>query len=217
MSLINANQLARLIGVSRPAIAKAVKVGRLAVTDHDDKGRMLFDPDAAMQQWGSNTNPSKARERKAGGRPRKDGKPAQPHVTPTTAPHHPDRPMAHGGKLQTGSGLRGPREPDGNGKQTTYNEAAALEKHYKAQLAKLEYEQKIGAIVPIENVAQEVEKEYSRVRARLLAIPSKLAPDVALVDDVAQCRVLIEEAITDALNELAAYAAANEAADHDSN
>lgn len=208
MALVNANQLARLIGVSRPAVAKAVKVGRLAVTQYDDKGRMMFDPDVALQQWAANTNPSKARETKAGGRPRKDGKPT---AVPTTAPHHPDRPMPNGGALQTGGGLRGPRAPGGEEIPTTYNEAAALEKHYKAQLAKLEFEQKIGTLVPIADVAQEVEREYTRVRSRLLAIPSKLAPDVALTDDVAECRSLIEAAITDALNELAADTAAREA------
>lgn len=221
MSLVNTNQLARIIGVSHTAINKAVKVGRLSVAELDEKGRKLFDPETAVVEWGENTNPAKARETKAGGRPRKDGTPAQPRVTATTAPHHPSRPGGRGGALNTGGGLRGPRAPDGEDGdsegRTTYNEAAAIEKHYKAQLAKLEYEQKIGALVPIENVAQEVEKEYSRVRARLLAIPSKLAPDVALAEDVAACRELIEAAITDALNELAAYEAGSEPAADDGN
>lgn len=195
-----------MLGVSHTAVAKAVKAGRLTVAERDDKGRALFDPERAMQEWANNTNPSKVRATKAGGRPRKDGKPT---AIPTTAPHHPDRPMPHGGALQTGGGLRGPRAPDGEGSPTTYNEAAAVEKHYKAQLARLEYEQKIGALIPIANVAREVEREYTRVRARLLAIPTKLAPEVALADDVATCRSLIEQAITDALNELAADVAAN--------
>ncbi|MGD9663801.1 MAG: hypothetical protein AB7U34_01115 [Novosphingobium sp.] len=200
MSLVNANQLSRVLGVSHTAIAKAVKTGRISIAGQDDKGRNQYDTETALAEWGANTNPSKTREKRTGGRPRKDGTPAQPRVTPTTSPHHPSRPGPNGG---------------GEGR-TTYNESAALEKHYQAQLARLEYEQKIGALVPIVNVAQEVEKEYARVRARLLAIPSKLAPDVALIDDAAQCRLLIEAAITDALNELAADAAANEAASDDS-
>lgn len=215
MPLVNASQLARVLGVSHTAIAKAVKAGRISIAQRDEKERAQFDTETAVHEWGANTNPSKAREKRTGGRPRKDGTPAQPRVTPTTAPHHPSRPGPNGGALNTGGGLRGPRAPDGNGNVTTYNEAAALEKHYKAQLARLEYEQKIGTLVPIENVAQEVETEYGRVRARLLAIPSKLAPDVALTDDVAMCRGLIEAAIVDALNELAADAAANEAASND--
>lgn len=214
MSLVNTNQLARLLGVSHTAVAKAAKVGRISIAQRDDKGRALYDPDAAMQEWAARTDPAQKRAHKMGGRPRKDGTPAQQHVEPTTAPHHPDRPGPNGGTLQTGGGLREPGEPDG-GAPTTYNVAAAREKYYKAELARLEYEQKTGTLVPIANVAQEVEREYTRVRARLLAIPSKLAPDVALTDDVAACRAMIEAAIVDALNELAADAAANEAADDD--
>lgn len=217
MALVNAAELARIRGVSAMAVSKALKAGRITPESRDERGRALFDPEKVAQQWQVNSNPGKVRDHKKGGRPRKDGTPARqnPHVEPTTNPHHPDRPMAHGGALQTGGGLRGPRAPDGDDNPTTYNEAAALEKHYKAQLARLEYEQKIGTLVPIESVAAEVEREYTRVRARLLAIPSKLAPDVALTDDVAQCRAVIEAAITDALNELAADAAVNGAGDDD--
>lgn len=216
MSLLNGSELARVLGVSHTAVAKAAKTGRISVAERDEKGRALYDPDKAVQEWGARTDPAQKREHKKGGRPRKDGTPAQPRVVPTTAPHHPSRPGPKGGALQTGGGLRGPRPPDGDGEgKTTYNEAAATEKHYKAQLARIEYEERIGALVPIVNVSQEVEREYARVRARLLAIPSKLAPDVALTDDVAACRSLIEAAITDALNELAADAAADEAANDD--
>lgn len=221
MPLLNGSELARVLGVSHTAVAKAAKTGRISVAERDEKGRALYDPDTAMQEWGARSAPAQKREHKKGGRPRKDGSPAQPRVVPTTAPHHPDRPGPKGGALQTGGGLRGPRAPGGDGDEPTdggtptYNQAAAVEKHYKAQLARITYEKEIGTLVPILNVAQEVEREYSRVRARLLAIPSKLAPDVALTDDVAACRTLIEAAITDALNELAADAAADEAANDD--
>ncbi|WVR18327.1 hypothetical protein y223_00047 [Bordetella phage PY223] len=220
MSLLNGSELARVLGVSHTAVAKAAKTGRISIAERDEKGRALYDPEKAVQEWGARTDPAQTRSNRKGGRPRKDGTPAQPRVVPTTTPHHPDRPGPSGGRLQTGGGLRGPREPgepdgDGGSGGTTYNQAAAKEKYYKAELARLEFEQKIGTLVPIANVAQEVEREYTRVRARLLAIPSKLAPDVALSDDVASCRAMIEAAIVDALNELAADTAANGAADDD--
>lgn len=207
MSLLNGSQLARVIGVSHTAVAKAAKLGRISVAARDDKGRALYDPDTAVQEWAARSDPAKGREVKKGGRPRKDGSPAQPRIEPTTDTHHPDRPGAGGGRLKTGGGLRGPGGDDGgeggDGEPMTYNKAAAIEKHYKAQLARIEFEQKTGVLVPIDSVAQEVEREYTRVRARLLAIPSKLAPEVALLEDVAECRGIIEAAITDALNELA--------------
>lgn len=214
MALVSQSELARILGVSHTAVRKATEIGRITVAERDGLGRPKFDSEAAIRQWAENSNQAKKRAHKDGGRKTRDGKPAKKSgrksaladklVPPAGSP--PSEPPGDDGAPDAG-------DPDATltaGEPVNYNKAAALEKHYKAQLARLEYEQKIGQLVPIENVGQEVEREYSRVRARLLAIPSKLAPEVALQDDVNVCRALIEQAITDALNELAADAAANE-------
>lgn len=209
---VGARELGRLLGVSDTAVRKAVKAGRISVAAKDGKGWPLFDPDQAREEWARNSHPGNTRrpEQRAGGRPRKDGQPtakAQPRRPAADPPPAPPAPDGGG----DGDGYDFDPEagvPDPKDRKLSYNEAAALEKHYKAKLAELDFQQKIGVLVPVEHVATEVGREYTRVRSRLLAIPSKLAPDVAIVDDVGECRRLLEAAIVDALNELAADAAA---------
>lgn len=206
MAHVIAKELAKIIGVSAVAVSKAKAKGRIVPVGKDENGRDLFDVDDSLRRWNADKHPGMSRPHKKGGRPRKDGKPTRQNAEDAPPVEPPSDPPGDGDALDAA-------DPDATltaGEPVNYNKAAALEKHYKAQLARLEYEQKIGQLVPIENVGQEVEREYSRVRARLLAIPSKLAPEVALQDDVNVCRALIEQAITDALNELAADAAANE-------
>lgn len=87
----------------------------------------------------------------------------------------------------------------------TIKDAERLEKTYKGKLAKLKYEQELGLVVPIDEVAATVEQEYTLVRTRMRAISAKLASQVALEDDEKKCRKIIEEAIEDALKELSSY------------
>ncbi len=210
MQLVNSAELARIKGVSAVAVRKAVQSGRITPAKHDERGRPLFDVEPTLKAWASNNNPGQVRAHKLGGRPREDGQPNKPRADRVAeGSHHPMRPGPNGGALKTGGELRAPNMPDDpedadDENAPSYNRAAALEKHFKAKLAKLQYEEKAGTMVKIEAVAAVVEKEYSRVRARLLAVPSKLAPEVALLDDVGTCRAMIEAAIVDALAELAA-------------
>ena len=73
-----------------------------------------------------------------------------------------------------------------------------------AALAELQLQRERGEVVNIEDVAKTVGEEYAAVRAKLLAIPTKLAPRIAIEDNEAACRDLIEREITEALNELIA-------------
>lgn len=210
MPIVNTAEMARVLGVSHTAIKKAVDAGRISIAQTDEKGRSQFDTEKVIADWAANSNQSKKRSEKAGGRPRLDGTPNE------RRPDLPDKPLADelvppvGVAGGVAGATAGGGEPDG---EINFNRANAREKHFKAKLAELDYEQKVGTLVPIADVAQEVAREYGRVRARLLAIASKLAPDVVLTDDVAECRALIEAAVNDALNELTADIAAHAAAE----
>lgn len=208
MALASTSELGRILGVSHTAVGKAARVGRIKRATHDEAGEPLdmdapprFDTEQAMRDWAANSQRSAKRDHKLGGRPSNDGTPAKPQVTSAAK-----RPKPLADKLVPPVGDDDPDEGDDNA--PNLNRATALEKHYKAKLAKLAYEEKAGTMVRIEAVAEVVDREYSRVRARLLAIASKLAPEVALSDDVAACRTAIELAVNDALSELAADAAA---------
>jgi phage terminase Nu1 subunit (DNA packaging protein) len=60
-----------------------------------------------------------------------------------------------------------------------------------------------GELVYIEDVAKKVEVALSNVKVRLLAVPTKAAPEAAAADDAKEVQALIERHIIEALNELA--------------
>lgn len=79
----------------------------------------------------------------------------------------------------------------------------------KARLAKVQRERQAlllarerGELVAVEAVADGVGSEYDRVRARVLALPAKLAPIIAIESDIDVCRYLIEREVHAALLEL---------------
>lgn len=75
--------------------------------------------------------------------------------------------------------------------------------HHQANKAAIEEEVYRGEYARIEDVAELVGGEYSNVRVKLLAIPVKLAPRILGLDDPATARALLEDSITEALEELA--------------
>jgi hypothetical protein len=60
-------------------------------------------------------------------------------------------------------------------------EAERIKENYLAMLRQLEYDQKSGAVVAADDVAQAVAGEYAIVRNRLLSIPAEVAPRVAIL------------------------------------
>jgi hypothetical protein len=59
-----------------------------------------------------------------------------------------------------------------------------------------------GELVYIEDVAKRFEEGLSKVRAKLLSIPTKIAPEAAAAENAKEVQRLIENAIIEALNEL---------------
>jgi hypothetical protein len=66
-----------------------------------------------------------------------------------------------------------------------------------------------GELVYIEDVAKRVEVALSTVKIKILAIPTKVAPEAAAADDAKEVQALIERHIIEALNELAGIDAAS--------
>lgn len=66
-----------------------------------------------------------------------------------------------------------------------------------------------GELVYIEDVAKRVEVALSKVKIKILAIPTKVAPEAAAADDAKEVQALIERHIIEALNELAGIDAAS--------
>jgi len=75
--------------------------------------------------------------------------------------------------------------------------------HFQANKAQMEAAQVAGSLIEIEAVASVVGEEYSNVRSRLLAIPSRAAPQLIGLP-IAAVKALLDDMIFEALDELTA-------------
>lgn len=66
-----------------------------------------------------------------------------------------------------------------------------------------------GDLVYIEDVAKQIENQLTKVRTRLLAVPTKVAPEAHACATMREVQATIEQAIIEALNELVGYTEAD--------
>lgn len=90
----------------------------------------------------------------------------------------------------------------GDTAQLDIQEARRRKTAAEAALVELDLALRKKEIIEIESIAEVVGTEYANCRARLLAIPSKLAPILQTVEGIAEKRDAIEGAIVEALTEL---------------
>jgi len=81
--------------------------------------------------------------------------------------------------------------------------------HHQANKAALEAKALIGALVPVEEVADVVGEEYANVRAKLLSLPSKVAPSLVGLT-TREIKAELDDLVREALTELSA----DEGAEH---
>jgi hypothetical protein len=89
----------------------------------------------------------------------------------------------------------------------SYEEARRIKENYLALLNQLEYDKESGAVVAVVDVASAVGSALAKVRTRLLAIPAEQAPRVHRVKTVAEVQDVLQEIITEALEELVSVGA----------
>lgn len=85
----------------------------------------------------------------------------------------------------------------------SFSAAQAKERHYKAELAKLEYEERIGRLVEVEKVEMRAFRLARQVRDAMLNLPSRLAGIFAAETDQRRVHDLMEQEIRQALEALA--------------
>jgi len=84
------------------------------------------------------------------------------------------------------------------------DERARLAKE-QADAKEMENAVERGDLVYIEDVAKQIENQLTKVRTRLLSVPTKVAPEAHACASVREVQNVIELAITEALNELVGY------------
>lgn len=189
---ISLRAYARHRGVSAMAVSKAVAAGRLrASVTRDEHGQpKIADVALADQEWDAGTDHSKApgyvKERaaaRAAGAP-----PAAPPAAERTEP-----PPEEAG-LQLGASLA---------------VASAAEKVWRAKLAELDYRERTGELVDAEEMTAKIADVFTRVRTRLLAIPTRAKQQLPhlTVQDVALVDGLVREALEELALEVASEGA----------
>lgn len=81
--------------------------------------------------------------------------------------------------------------------------AQADRAEYEAELARLKVEEQAGQLIPAEQVAAAWGKLVSTVKARLLNIPSAVAPELFTLASALEMEAHVRAAISSALTELA--------------
>ena len=74
---------------------------------------------------------------------------------------------------------------------------------YVGKLQRLEFEAKSGTLIPAEQVIKRWTSIAAMVKTKLEAVPSKLAPRIAAISDVRQCRELLAKEVKTILSGIA--------------
>ena len=167
-------QYSRHRGVSPEAVSKAVRDGRIT-TVLDKAGKRWIDPAKADAQWAQNSDAAK----QVGGEARRRG--------------------------GSGPALDGPQtfEPGGGQRGPSYHESRAIREAYLARLAKLDYEERTGKLVPLDKVKVDLFRAVRQTRDMILSIPDRVSPELAGMTDPAVIRTRLADELTRALEALA--------------
>ena len=93
-------------------------------------------------------------------------------------------------------------KPDAASEVVGYAKARTMREAYRAQLAKLEYEEKSGKLTEAAKVKQDAFKSSRIIRDELLSIPERLADLLAAEDSPEKVQKLLLTEIEAALNRL---------------
>src|SRR6185503_6142289 len=162
---VSLREFARRMGVRISAVQKARDAGRITLNPDG-----TVDPVRGRRQWGENTIHSKRHR----GRPRVKGTQTEPEPTP--------------------EGSREDREDTGGeGMSSGWHRAREVHETIKARLLQLELEKKQGKLLDADEVRRTTFALARRTRDRLLAMPSRLGPEVSGLSPDEATRVLREE------------------------
>ena len=184
-------------GVSLAAVQKALDTGRI---QKESDG--TINPVKANKAWEANTDQAQQRTHSAVIRPKQE---PEPTMAPTTAPTL--APTLAPTTAPTTAPNLAPRSNDPAVVPATkglpsYADSRSAHEYFKAQTAKLEYEQQKKILVLRKTVDDEIFSENRRVRDRLQNIPGRVAPILAAMTDILEIEKMIAQEIYDALVEL---------------
>lgn len=187
--LISIREASRRLGVSDTAVHKAIKAGRVHIAGRTDTSqRPLVAWPQVQADWGANSDSSKRSHVGSQGSPvrARDPEPVQRLATsgqPDEAPPQ-DEPVRQ---------AQGP----------SYAQSRAVREAYQARLAKLDYEERSGKLIAVDQVKASAFKVARTVRDGLLNLPDRVSHELAHEVDAAKVHARLSQEIRRVLEALA--------------
>jgi hypothetical protein len=182
--LMGYREYARHRGVTLGAVQKAIRDGRIQITD----GKKI-DSDAADRDWENNTDASRVAVNALTQRA-----PQMQFEIPAAAPV-----SRNGG----GAGSAAVPEPDevaGTDRVANeYREHRSTRERYQALKQQLEYEQAVGQLINVDEAKRVVYTSFRAVRDAVMNVPARTKDLLAVETDPLACELLLERELAAAL------------------
>jgi predicted transcriptional regulator len=167
---ISQSEFAKLMGVSKQAVSKAVSEGRIQlILDHSD-GKMKLNPDLASKQWREKTLPRIENSK----------------IT---------NPFKESKELKEEFGSKAPHLMD----DADLMEAKTEKERFQAKLLELEFKEKTGELISAEKAKREAFKLGRILRDAILNVPSQICNELAADTDSFVVHQKLSMALTRAL------------------
>lgn len=181
MAFVTRKEAALLLGVTPDAVYKAVREGRVSVKV-SATGEVLLNSETMREEWLKNTDQRRCRIGKG------------VRISSTDAP-----------QLRSAKERMAPRERRmGETKEAIpdYDDSRARTEHLKAELLELDRQQKLGRLVPVEDVEKRWVEIIVQARTKLLGLPTKAKQRIPDLD--VDAIGTLDEIVRETLEELAA-------------
>ncbi len=182
-------------GCTHHAVQKAITAGRLSEKTRGNphgsfvrnaRGHAQIDPAAADREWLSNTDELQQRENH-----RQAPEPSNSQEAPANGQLFPGSEE----ELEEPVGPQKPRQP-------TLATAQAVRTTYLAQIAKLEYEERLGTLVRADAVRLSTFNAFRGARDKLMGIPDRVGVELAAISDAHELRERLRKEIRESLEAL---------------
>jgi phage terminase Nu1 subunit (DNA packaging protein) len=172
--LITQVEFARLMGVSKQAVSKAVKEGRIKlILDYTD-GKLKLNPDLAAKQWRENSMPRVENSKITN--PFKESRESKEEAAsiPGSKPSH----------IMDDADLL---------------EAKTEKERFQAKLLELEFKEKTGELISAEKAKREAFKLGRLIRDAILNVPSQICNELAAETDPFKVHQKLSYSLTKAM------------------
>ncbi|MDD5212248.1 MAG: hypothetical protein PHV62_07520 [Sulfuricurvum sp.] len=204
--LVSQNKFAKIVGRSHTYIGKLVKSGVIELID----GRV--DVEKAKIAIEKNKDPSRDSQREANEEKRKSNDlfeaigsyPSMAEITPQEEEilrmeREEARRMAEDLK-QKGADL--PAVDTMEFLNMSSSQVRIFKEYYQGKISELDYLKKSGELITVEEVKKENEQILIAFRSRAMAIPTKLAPLMIGIENIAEAKSIMDDAMYELLLEL---------------